>query len=97
MAPRSKATAAKRLELAELAASAVVAPTDDPTLDAIITAIGPFTKDVINTLGEAAKLGDVPAAKILLEFLGRALTGRTDKKGQDILRQIAEIRRTSDA
>lgn len=108
-ATRSRSTAKKRITLANL--SEIVPPEDvsvlpEQTLQAILDGFSPFIAGMIQTLGMAAQPavnpdgtvvpGDLDAAKKALDFLGKALAGnKTDRKAQDVLAEIARIRRES--
>lgn len=89
-ANRTRSTAQKRIDLSTLVENS---DDNDPTLDAILTGIGPYLPDVIKTLGEAAASGDTQAAKTVLEFLGKALANRGDRHSQEILKNIASVRK----
>ena len=99
-ANRSRSNAEKRITLSTLVEGGA---TDDPTLDTILNAMGPFIAGTIETLGMAAQPvqnpdgsstpGDTQAAKTVLDFLGKALSNRGDRHSQEVLQKIANLRK----
>jgi len=101
MTARSRTQSKARIELSKLVQGPQTP--EETTIEALMEAMEPYIGGMIDTIGIAAqpevapdgtrKPGDVSAAKIGLEFLAKALSGRQSSGAKDILKRIAEIRR----
>lgn len=105
-AQRSRATTRKKLDVSQLAnrsSEELIGGLPSQTLQAMLDKFEPFIPGMIETLGLAAQPkihedgsiepGDLDAAKKALDFLGKVMAGnKADRRGQDILGEIARIR-----